>query len=62
VETDFVAHVQDGFRKQIAREIPMQRAASPVDVARAAVFLASAYSSFTTGQKVMVTGGGAPYL
>jgi 3-oxoacyl-[acyl-carrier protein] reductase len=62
VETDFVAHVQDGFRKQIARAIPMQRAASPVDVARAAVFLASAYSSFTTGQKVMVTGGGAPYL
>lgn len=62
VETDFVAHIQDGFRKKIAREIPMQRAGSPVDVARAVLFLASAYSSFTTGQKVMVTGGGAPYL
>jgi 3-oxoacyl-[acyl-carrier protein] reductase len=62
VETDFVAHIQDGFRKKIAREIPMQRAGSPIDVARAVLFLASAYSSFTTGQKVMVTGGGAPYL
>jgi 3-oxoacyl-[acyl-carrier protein] reductase len=62
VETDFVAHVQDGFRKKIAREIPMQRPASPVDVARAVVVLASAYSSFTTGQKVMVTGGSAPFL
>jgi 3-oxoacyl-[acyl-carrier protein] reductase len=62
VETDFVAHVQDGFRKKIAKEIPMQRAASPVDVARAVVFLASSYSSFTTGQKLLVTGGGAPYL
>jgi 3-oxoacyl-[acyl-carrier protein] reductase len=61
VETDFVAHVPDGFRRKIADDIPMRRAASPLDVARAVVFLASSYSSFTTGQKVMVTGGGAPY-
>ena len=40
----------------------MQRNASPVDVAQAIVFLASSYSSFTTGQKIMVTGGGLPYL
>jgi len=26
------------------------------------LFLASSHSSFTTGQKLMVTGGGAPYL
>jgi 3-oxoacyl-[acyl-carrier protein] reductase len=62
VETDFVSHIPDGFRKKIARDIPMQRAASAVDVAKAVVFLASGYASFTTGQKVMVTGGGAPYL
>jgi 3-oxoacyl-[acyl-carrier protein] reductase len=61
VETDFVAHIPDGFRKKIAQDIPMQRAASALDVARAVVFLASSYASFTTGQKVMVTGGGAPY-
>jgi 3-oxoacyl-[acyl-carrier protein] reductase len=62
VETDFVAHVGDGFRKKIAREIPMQRAASPAEVARAVVILASSYASFTTGQKIMVTGGSAPFL
>jgi 3-oxoacyl-[acyl-carrier protein] reductase len=62
VETDFVAHIQDGFRQKIAHDTPMQRHASPIDVARAIVFLASAHSSFTTGQKLMVTGGGAPYL
>ena len=62
VETDFVAHIPDGFRKKIARDIPLQRAAAALDVARAIVFLASGYSSFTTGQKVMVSGGGAPYL
>jgi 3-oxoacyl-[acyl-carrier protein] reductase len=61
VETDMVTHVSEGFRKKIAHDIPMRRLASPVDVARAVVFLASSYSSFTTGQKVMVTGGGPPF-
>jgi 3-oxoacyl-[acyl-carrier protein] reductase len=62
VETDLVAHIPDGFRRKIARDTPMQRLASPVEVAQAVVFLASSFSSFTTGQKIMVTGGGAPYL
>jgi 3-oxoacyl-[acyl-carrier protein] reductase len=62
VETDLVAHIPDGFRRKIARDTPMQRLASPVEVAQAVVFLASTFSSFTTGQKIMVTGGGAPYL
>jgi 3-oxoacyl-[acyl-carrier protein] reductase len=62
VETDFVAHVPEGFRKKYAESTPMGRNASPIDVARAVLFLASSHSSFTTGQKVMVTGGGAPYV
>jgi 3-oxoacyl-[acyl-carrier protein] reductase len=62
VETDMVAHVPEGFRRKIAQDIPMRRPAMPVEVARAVVFLASSYSSFTTGQKVMVTGGGPPYV
>jgi 3-oxoacyl-[acyl-carrier protein] reductase len=62
VETDMVAHVPEGFRRKIAQEIPMRRPAMPIDVARAIVFLASSYSSFTTGQKLMVTGGGPPYV
>jgi 3-oxoacyl-[acyl-carrier protein] reductase len=62
VETDLVAHIPEGFRRKIARETPMQRLGSPIEVAQAVVFLASSFSSFTTGQKLMVTGGGAPYL
>jgi 3-oxoacyl-[acyl-carrier protein] reductase len=62
VATDLVAHVPEGFRGRIARESPMQRLASPIEVAQAVVFLASSFSSYTTGQKLMVTGGGAPYL
>jgi 3-oxoacyl-[acyl-carrier protein] reductase len=62
VETDLVAHVSEGFRKKIAQDIPMRRLGSSIEVAKAVVFLASTYSSFTTGQKVMVTGGGPPYM
>jgi 3-oxoacyl-[acyl-carrier protein] reductase len=62
VETDLVSHISEGFRKKIAQDTPMQRHASPVEVAQAVIFLASSYSSFTTGQKIMVTGGGVPYL
>ncbi len=62
VETDLVSHIGEGFRNKIAQDTPMQRHASPVDVANAVLFLASSHASFTTGQKIMVTGGGAPYL
>jgi 3-oxoacyl-[acyl-carrier protein] reductase len=62
VETDLVSHIPEGFRKKMAQDTPMQRSASPVDVAQAVLFLASRHASFTTGQKIMVTGGGAPYL
>lgn len=62
VETDLVSHINPAFRKKIAQDTPMRRNASPEDVARAIIFLASSYSSFTTGQRIMVTGGGPPYL
>ncbi len=61
VETDLTSHIPAVFRKKIAQDTPMQRNASPLDVARTIVFLASQFSSFTTGQKIMVTGG-PPYL
>lgn len=62
VETDLVTHIQESFRKKIAQETPMQRHASPVDVAQAVLFLASKFASYTTGQKIMVTGGRPPFL
>ncbi|MDE0715749.1 MAG: SDR family oxidoreductase, partial [Gammaproteobacteria bacterium] len=36
---------------------PMQRAGEPDEVARVAVFLASPYSSYVTGQTVYPDGG-----
>jgi len=62
VETDLVAHVSQGFRQKIARDIPMGRLGSPIDVAQAVIYLSSSLSSFTTGQRVMVTGGSLPLL
>lgn len=62
VETDLVSHIQEGFRRKIAQETPMHRHASPADVAQAVLFLASSFSAYTTGQKIMVTGGKPPYL
>jgi len=62
VETDLISHVQEGFRKRIAQDNPMGRHATPIEVAQAIVFLASSHASFTTGQKIMVTGGGVPFL
>lgn len=62
VETDLVAHVSQGFRRKIAQDIPMGRLGSPIDVAQAVVYLSSSLSSFTTGQRVMVTGGAVPLL
>ena len=61
VETDFVAHIGEGFRNKIAQDTPMRRHASALEVANAVLFLASPLSSFTTGQKILVTGGGTPY-
>jgi 3-oxoacyl-[acyl-carrier protein] reductase len=62
VETDLVAHISQGFRRKIAQDIPMGRLGSPIDVAQAVVYLSSSLSSFTTGQRVMVTGGAVPLL
>jgi 3-oxoacyl-[acyl-carrier protein] reductase len=62
VDTGLVSHISQVGKKKIAEDTPMRRIATPVDVAHAAVFLASSFSSFTTGQKFLVTGGGAPYL
>jgi 3-oxoacyl-[acyl-carrier protein] reductase len=62
VETDFVAHIQKGFRTRIAEEVPMGRLATPAEVAQAVVYLASSWAGFTTGQKLMVTGGSPPLL
>jgi NAD(P)-dependent dehydrogenase (short-subunit alcohol dehydrogenase family) len=45
------------FRKRVEREYPVRRIATPEEVARVAVFLASDDASFITGSHVVVDGG-----
>ena len=52
-----IAH--DGFERAIANMVPMGRAGHVDEMAGAAVFLASALSSYVTGQTIHVDGGTA---
>jgi len=61
-ETDLTKHVPKMFLEGMRKNTPMRRNAAPVDVAKAVVFLSSSLASFTTGQKIMVTGGNPPFL
>lgn len=62
VETDLTAHIAKIYREGMKNDTPLGRGAQPLDVARAILFLASSLSSFTTGQKILVTGGQLPFL
>jgi 3-oxoacyl-[acyl-carrier protein] reductase len=58
IETEFAATNMDPeFYRKIAESTPLGRWGTPEDVARAAVFLASADSAFMTGQMLMIGGG-----
>jgi 3-oxoacyl-[acyl-carrier protein] reductase len=57
VETDMSAAVRNKAGDLIKKMIPMRRLGQPEDVARVAVFLASADSAYITGQVLTVDGG-----
>lgn len=62
METDLTKNISKMFLEGMKNDTPMQRNATPVDVAKTVVYLASSLASFTTGQQIMVTGGNAPFL
>lgn len=62
VTGEFASRIYSGFSQRNAAASPMKRNASREDVAQTIVFLASSFSSYMTGQKVMVTGGRPPFL
>jgi 3-oxoacyl-[acyl-carrier protein] reductase len=62
VETDLTSGYNRVAIGQMRASTPLKRLAEPRDVAQAIVHLASAQSRFTTGQKIMVTGGAPPFL
>lgn len=62
VKTDLTVAIADVFVDKIARGIPLGRICSSIDVAKACLFLASSLAEYSTGQRIMVTGGEAPFL
>lgn len=62
VQTDLTKHIHPMFIKDIEKNIPMQRIATATDIAKTVLYLCSSLSSYTTGQKIMVTGGELPFL
>ncbi len=57
IATDMSAGVRNKAGDRIAKMIPMRRIGTPEDIAHVAVFLASAESSYITGQVLTVDGG-----
>jgi 3-oxoacyl-[acyl-carrier protein] reductase len=57
IETDMSAAVRNKAGDLIKKYIPMRRIGVPEDIARVAVFLASADSAYLTGQVLTVDGG-----
>ena len=57
IETDMSAAVRNKAGDLIKKFIPLKRIGTPEDVARVAVFLASADSAYITGQVLTVDGG-----
>jgi 3-oxoacyl-[acyl-carrier protein] reductase len=57
IETDMSAAVRNKAGDLITKMIPMKRLGQPDDIAKAAVFLASADASYMTGQVLKVDGG-----
>ena len=47
----------DTIFKEVEKEIPMKRVADPIDIAYAALFLATDESRYITGQEIIVDGG-----
>lgn len=57
IETDMTEQLPEDIRKAWTEQIPLKRAGTPLDVARAVLFLASDLSSYVNGQVLKVCGG-----
>ncbi|GCE04854.1 SDR family NAD(P)-dependent oxidoreductase [Dictyobacter aurantiacus] len=57
IENEWSQTLSEETRQQAVQDIPMKRWGTPDDILQTAIFLASAASSFMTGQTLLVNGG-----
>lgn len=57
IETDMTAKLNEAQRAAMLLQVPLKRAGTPRDVARAVGFLASEAADYITGQVIVVDGG-----
>ena len=57
IDTDMIRAIPQATHQQRVDSIAMGRVGSPVDIANVALFLASDFSSYVTGQVIGVDGG-----
>jgi len=57
INTPMTAHISDEAREMFIKNVPLQRAGKPEEVAEVIVFLACDRSSYINGASIEVTGG-----
>jgi len=57
IKTEMTDVLPEEVRAKMLETVPLKRPGTPADVANAALFLASEYSSYITGQVLVVDGG-----
>ena len=57
IKTDMTDQLSDNIKEQVINAIPMKKMGETQDVANLAVFLASPYSDYITGEVIKVDGG-----
>lgn len=57
VQTDMLTDLPEKLKKEVVKDIPMNRLGEPYEIANTVLFLLSNGSSYTTGQVYVVDGG-----